>query len=245
MISSEKTYTLRVNDYDMYDRLRPSAILDIFQDVAGINADKLGCGYENLKRQGLIWVLLRTKFDVLDYPELYANVVAKTWPHKPGLADFDRDYQIFDTEGKLLVKGTSKWCVCNYISRKILLKKFDMYNCKDDEFVLDPTYPEGIKKVPAMSPEEYHETYVARSEFNDLDHNGHVNNTKYADYVTNALSLPKDDKITHFEIDYVHEMSRGKEFEMRLNNDGKVVKSECWQGDVNVFKCIMGIEKNN
>ena len=38
-IKYEQTYQLRTGDFDRFAHLLPSSILDVFQDVAGVNAE--------------------------------------------------------------------------------------------------------------------------------------------------------------------------------------------------------------
>lgn len=211
MLEFKKNYVLRVSDFDCYDRLRPSAVLDLFQDVAGQHADEIGVGYNDLIKKDIIWVLLRNKFDVVKNPELYSEVTAVTWPHERGRGDFDRDYLITSKDGEVLVKGSSKWCVCNFVTRRILFGNEVQYN--DTEYVDRKVYPDGIKKIKDF-PEENCEVYEGRSQFGDLDHNGHVNNIKYADYILNALDLEKNEEIKSVEIDYIHEMQARSEFKI-------------------------------
>ena len=44
-------------DYDYKLRLKPSAILNYFQEIAGQHADHLEVGREHLLKKGLFWVL--------------------------------------------------------------------------------------------------------------------------------------------------------------------------------------------
>ena len=46
----EEQIKLRTNDFDQFDNLKPSAILDIFQDVAGTHATIIGTGYDQFEQ---------------------------------------------------------------------------------------------------------------------------------------------------------------------------------------------------
>ena len=41
----QREYTLRAGDFDKFDRIKPSAVLDLFQDVAGQHAEEIGVGF--------------------------------------------------------------------------------------------------------------------------------------------------------------------------------------------------------
>ena len=44
----EKEYTLRASDFDKYNHINPSAILDLFQEAAAQHAIETGVGYDDL-----------------------------------------------------------------------------------------------------------------------------------------------------------------------------------------------------
>ena len=51
--------------------------------------------------------------------------------------------------------------------------------------------------------------------FCDIDVNGHVNNTRYADYVLNALSPTADREIETFRMEYRREVMRNETLFLR------------------------------
>ena len=55
-------FFIHTRDLDKYDIIKPSAILEFFQDIAGIHADELGIGYETCKQKNLAWVVLYQRF---------------------------------------------------------------------------------------------------------------------------------------------------------------------------------------
>lgn len=57
--------------------------------------------------------------------------------------------------------------------------------------------------------------------FTDLDENKHLNNTKYARIILDALELSIDENIKTFEIDYVSEVKYGETLKIAYNRDGK------------------------
>ena len=90
----EKEYYLRANDFDRYNRIKPSAVLEIFQDAAGQHAIELGVGFEDMFKRSYLWVLTRIKLQILSQPKSYQRVVVKTWPLTPNRLSYRRDYFI-------------------------------------------------------------------------------------------------------------------------------------------------------
>ena len=70
----QENFRLRISDFDTFDHLTPHAVLDLFQDVAGKHADLIGVGFDKMIKDNLIWVLLRTKYEVIKNPPLYSTV---------------------------------------------------------------------------------------------------------------------------------------------------------------------------
>ena len=219
MLYYEKKISLRVSDFDRFDRLTPQAALDIFQLVATEHAEKLGIGYGAMLAKNLFWVLVRCRYDLIKNPAYCSDVIVKTWPKKEGRIDFDREYEITDEKGETLVTGTSKWCVVNAATRRISVGGEVRYG--DREFYEKTAYPDGLGKIKDF-PTDGFLSAAGRTRYSDLDHNGHVNNAKYGEYVADAIRPGKSERIVSFEIDFINEMPADAEFEIFYGKaDGK------------------------
>lgn len=212
-------FRLRTNDFDTYDHLTPSAVLDFFQDVAGSHAIEIGVGYEDMLKRDLLWVLLRTKYEVIKYPSLYSSLNVKTWPKPKGKIDFDREYEIYDENGDLIIRGISKWVVVNKSTRRISLTRDINYSCGLYDY---SNYPESISKIEDFDIDglPYKEQITT---FLDLDHNKHINNTSYAKYIINSLDLSEDDFIKTFEINHIKEVQKDTIIKNYYKKDGKII----------------------
>ena len=225
-----KNYILRSSDFDRYDNIRPSSVLDIFQDVAGQHAESFNAGYSDLKKDNILWVILRTKFEVIKEPKFYSEVEVNTFPIKPGRADFDRDY-IIQSYGETVIKGSSKWCLINSETRKIVFdKKLDLGDYEEKSI-----YENGLKKIPNFSSEDC-EVYKGKASFSLLDHNGHVNNAKYADIITDAIGRELVGGIKVFEIDYIHELLPNSDYELYYKKESGEFIIKCVSGGVDIFR---------
>ena len=213
--------------FDLNNRLSAKSILNIFQDVASVHGEELGVGYKTMLAKNLYWVLSRIKFDIVKMPEINQVVVVETWPHVKGKIDFDRDFNILSENGELLVKGTSKWCVIDTKSRK--LQRSDNVNYVG-KYCLDENYPEKFGKI-VLTAKEQKLSFVYRVRFSDLDHNGHMNNTNYANLILNAV---QNKTFTHFEINFLNECLQDDEIYISVTeDDGEYVIGKV--GDRTVF----------
>ena len=199
-----KKYSLRTSDYDVNKNLRISSILDLFQDAAGIHSDLLNIGYDDLKKQNLIWVLLRTKLVVYSMPEMHSDVIVKTWPCKPSFFGYIRDYQIADNSGNVIIEGSSLWTIIDSTLRKPVAVEAGIYNI--DSYHDEPGFDIKISKRIRNFDTDGLSPFTVYPSASDIDINGHVNNTKYANYALNSLNTLGEPDIHQFQIDYHHEI---------------------------------------
>lgn len=230
----QKEYMLRASDFDKYDRIKPSAVLDLFQDAAGQHACELKLGFGDMLARGYLWVLTRVKFKILDDLSRYSTVVVKTWPLAPNRLNYRREYCIEDLNGNRLVAGSSEWVVIDCNERKFLSVP-DLYPFNDgfyDEVMFDEKFRKVRDFEASGSP------YIVSAGFNDLDLNNHVNNVRYASYALDALNPAMDQVIETFQIDYRKEVMQGARLEIyHARQDNLIsVKGQNADGDI-MFAC--------
>ena len=237
MMQLEKCYELRAADFDRYDRIHPSSVLSLFQDVAGIHANALGIGYNALMAQKTIWVLTKVRYRMVGTPRRYETVRVRTWPLPPARVNFRREYVMETPEGEVLIQGTSEWVVVHSEKRRVL-PATDLY--PGDDYCTD-TYFEGrLAKVPLFEAEGEGREVVPG--FTQLDINGHINNTCYADFVMDALSPAADTAVTGLQIDYHRELLSGQEVRLHLQRQGGTVLCRGICGEECMFSCRVELE---
>lgn len=235
----QKEYTLRAGDFDKFDRVKPSSILDLFQDAAGQHAEEIGVGFNDMIAKKYLWVLTRVKFQIISAPKRYETVVIKTWPLEPNRLNYRREYCMEDTSGNKLVIGSSEWVVLHSEERR-LLSVPDLYSFTDgfhDEVML----PEKAKKVRDF--EISGKPYIVNAGFCELDVNDHVNNTKYANYVLDAINPAEDDIIDNFQIDYRKEVMQGAQLSIYYTKEDNIITAK-GQNDNNevMFACKIDLK---
>lgn len=196
-----KTYPITLNMLDGNHILLPSAIFDIVQDVSSRHSDIMNAGYKVAFEKGIAWILIRAKYDVIKYPDYLEDVVAETWPLKPGRVDLDRNTVIKSKDGETLIKIIEKWVLVDINTRRILPSRVlnELANFHDDQIIFD----EPFNKVCDYECDQYLSDKVVATQ---IDHNMHLNNTRYTDMMYNALI--KFDKslfkrtIKSFEIEF-------------------------------------------
>ena len=218
----EKSYPLRVSDFDRHQRILPSSVLDLFQDAAGVHADLLGVSGPQLLERNLCWMITRTRFLILKQPKLYQNITVKTWPIESRRIELDRDYEIYSEDGELLICGTTAWVVMDISDREapklVMARDFDLgLQNYLSERTLERAFGRVVfNKVVSTSPYLYTPVYT------DLDMNGHVNNAKYASFALNAAADALEDReIFDVRLDFSKEILMGES--LRIHSEAKDV----------------------
>lgn len=180
----EKTIHVDSSDADRYDRLRPSALLRYFQDMGTEHSDLLGMGRQTLVREVHgCWILTRVWFS-LERPVLSGETLQiETWNRGYAGIQVYRDFRIYSEEA-LVGQAVSAWVVADLESRKMLRPR-------DIPAVVAAPVPEHIENRTLKlirEPEEKEFSYEKNVRYSDLDINGHMNNTRYADVLLDVFT---------------------------------------------------------
>ncbi len=197
---------LRTTDFDRYRRLKPSAVLQLFQDVATHQAEKMGIGFAKMMEKGVLWAVIRTSYEVIEQPHLYEEVRVRTWPHDPSKFSFLRDYQIKNSAGELLIKGTSEWVLMGFEDRSFV-PLFDVYDGTRN-FIDERNYEKKPRKLRNFD-EAGIEPYTLVPSYSSVDLNGHVNNSVYADFLIDAIDPGEAHSVKAFQMDFRQEVLEG------------------------------------
>ena len=195
---------------DFLQRIKPSAILGLFQEIAAEHAEVLGFGDSVLRGQGMFWVLSKIYVEITERPVYMQKIKVDTWPHAPNKAIFERSFSVEDGAGKRLVSAFSRWCVLNAQGRVVPASRISckIGSFREDKSVLfeDWLVPAPEKRVPAFS------LRIANSEY---DLNYHVNNIKYADYIFNCFTVAELEaqRLASFQLHYVKQAFEGDRLE--------------------------------
>lgn len=217
-LNMSENFIVAVDEIDFLERLKPSAIMQYFQDLATAHADILGIGFKEMIDQNLIWVLTKLSFKVLKYPVVGEQIRVVTYPRSPGMAEATRDYYIYDSSNNLIIVGTSKWCVLDKGSRMIR-RCAPLFNYPQDAYKDVDALSGGCPKLAPFSEDEINSSFCRSftTEVTDLDRNVHMNNARYGDVILNTCSIEKlyDNNIVSMDINFLSELVWGNKFSCR------------------------------
>jgi len=214
----EEEYIIRMGQCDRYGKWRPSAILAAMQDTAGTHAEKLGCGRDKLLEKDLVWVLTRTEVQMSRYPASGEKVLIRTFPAPNKRWFFPRYFIFLDEAGNEIGKAGTLWVFLDVNTRK-MAPPGDMAALLPDNSDLE--LPLGMPPaIPQVEGEE--KVTVRMPVYTDIDVNGHVNNTRYADWACDALGIDTMEKyeLKSILVNYAQEILPGQGMELHSAVDG-------------------------
>ena len=218
-----KEFQIKYCDADFKDEMKTSVALSLMEEVACSSADELGFGYAFVKPKGYAFMVTNICMEFYRPVLLGDTVTLKTWPTPPSYVVFGREYQMLSKSGELLVNASSRWCLVDIKTGKLLQSK--VIDNQDYSTYNTSKALENVKwKIPAFQTEDAELKFTLTIANSEYDHNMHVNNTRYADYCFNCFSIEelKNRKLKKFSISYVKQCHEGDvlKFYRKIEEDG-------------------------
>lgn len=187
--------------------MRLSALLCLCQNVSWEHLERLGVGYSRLRRDGLVFLILSNQAEIRRMPRYGETVTICTFPCGSSGVTFYRGFEITDAEGTLLVSLTQSSACVDPESHSLLRPKvFYAYGVFQEEKT------PAERKISRIKAGEMPPVGERTVRYSDLDCNGHMNNTVYADVTEDFLPGGREGKTyTRVQIDYVSEARFGEE----------------------------------
>ncbi|HWP50976.1 MAG TPA: acyl-ACP thioesterase domain-containing protein [Clostridia bacterium] len=183
--SYSRAHVIPIYDCDLFCRLRPSAMLQYIQSVAGEHLDALGLTYHRLYDEGFVFVVAGTALKVHRAPAVGEHIVISTAPFTGRGANMLRETVLHDTSGALLAECQTNWALIDSRTSRLLRASGFPYTLPMLEGEWTPFFdPTRIRIHPHDGLGDSVERIVRIS---DLDQNLHMNNTVYADILTDCF----------------------------------------------------------
>ncbi len=179
----EMPLTVRYGEVGANGFVTLSSLGNWLQEAAGLSADELGFGAGALFPYGLTWILMRMILHIERLPSMQEPLVIATWPSKFSHFGY-RGYRIYDSERRCIVHGGSAWSVMDLATRTLaplpeqLTAHYPEAPSACDDF--------SCRAIPKLRGGQAC-TGLIRVRRDDLDINGHVNNTKYLAWIMEKL----------------------------------------------------------
>lgn len=193
--------------------LKPTAFMDMAQEMAYQAAGAMHFGYDELISQGMAWVLARMHFRFVDPPRWNDRVSIQTWHRGPAGPFFIRDFKLTSGE-RALVECTSSWVVMDVSTRR-MARPEDILPTEGtvchDAAIQAPSskvmMPRGVESFPAG---------VHKVAYSDIDLIGHTNNARYLAWAMDCLDYPTGGiTVRDVEITFHHEARANESVTLR------------------------------
>lgn len=206
-------YRVTVADADFTQKLKLSSAFNYFQEIAGLHSQNLGIGFDDIKKEhNAAWVLVKMRVDIDRYPMWDEEITLETWPQNPRKYEFDRDYLIKDKDGNIIIKAVSVWVIIDIDSREI--KKAETIAVDYPEFITERAIDCKLGRLrPTGDLVMVYKKHIGCS---DIDMNGHINNSKYVDFIMDCFSMEdlKKYKARSIQVCYLNEAFAGDTIEL-------------------------------
>ena len=209
---------LRTYNCDFNGQWKPSAIMETMQEIAGMHSELIGVGRNALMQKNLVWILTRVEVDMDRYPRIGETVEVETYPMPVRRWFFPRYFIFRDASGAEVGRAGSLWALMDVTSRKMAPPAGIISLLPDNSDLLAPLgLPGPVTEVSGTL-----QVCTHMPEYTDLDVNMHVNNTKYMDWLCNALGikLMREKCLQSFRLNFDMEVRPGQELRMELRQLG-------------------------
>ena len=191
------------NDVDDHYDLKISTIFKYLQQAATNHSEILGVGKKDTVDKGMFWVITRMRVVIYKMPKMLDTLTVTTHPGETMLFIFPRLYEIYDQHGDLCIAGSATWVLLDSLTHKVKMKPFE------DGFKIPGEVKENDIALPdKVTFESIDKIDERRVRYSDIDLNGHLNNTKYIEYIidTHDINFYKTKRVQEITINYEREI---------------------------------------
>lgn len=181
---------------DENSRMSIPAMLDMFQDMAGIHAESVGIGALALEERGLFWVVSKMRLVVNSRPYVQEVLESTTWIQPAERVSCERDWEI-KRGGKQLAYVRSLWAAI----RRDNFRPGHMNDFYPDaDFTMDLPDEVPFARIGRMfeGVGTFGE-YTIRSV--DIDRGGHMNNVNYVRALLGCFTCAQLEEMDIKELD--------------------------------------------
>ena len=207
----QQNFTITDNCVDCFGRLKPSMILYYVQEVAGRHFDRISMDYDALAQKGMIWAIIRQKVQITRIPRRGETIRVETWPMPTTRVAYPRSVVAYDAEGNEVFRSISIWVLMDIRSRSMILPGKSGVSVVGTLRGNELTAPNAL---PAKNLLNHRNRPVC---FTDLDRNGHMNNTKYMDWIDDLIpsAFHQEHDLKELTVCYLSEAREGQELSMQ------------------------------
>ena len=172
------------------NRLRLSALLQLQQEIGERQMDEHGMSFKTLRDRGIAFLVTRLCSHITRLPEMGERVIFNTWHRDIKGVQFFRCYSMTDAQGNPLIDSVTAFALVDTENHRLLRPDaLGEFGWPDQPDCVNNCPDPGREVPPALI-----EVAAFKPRWSELDPNGHVNNTRYADYLCDNIPSGMDRK---------------------------------------------------
>ena len=184
-------------------QVRPGDLAREMEKITEEHLGILGMSRDSLKAEGKIWVIAWTQIHIARLPKLGEQVILRIWPGKMKAMMQVRKYAFYTADGEPLACAASIFVMMDANTRSFAAPSEILKYLPVVEVPGEPELPPMRMNFPAELGQTLSRTVAAE----EIDLNGHLNNTHYLDW---ADALTEDRVPTSIWVQYVKELLEGE-----------------------------------
>ena len=203
-------YEIRDNMVDCFGNLKPAQILFIAQDMGTKHCKELSLSYEALAGRGLFWAVTRHRVQISRMPRSGETIRVETWAMPTTRVAYPRSVVAYDEEGKECFRAITLWVLMTLDTRVMIQPG------KTDIQVAGTLRGLELSSPKGLVPRDMVNSSFRRVAYSDIDRNGHMNNTRYMEWVEDLFPsrFHREHKLKEFTVCYLAECREGQTLDM-------------------------------
>lgn len=230
-------YTITPIHADCFGRCKPSSLLRFAQEVAEEHCLRLGADWHSMAAKNYFWAVIRQKMEITRLPNTGETITLKTWPMPTTRVAYPRATEGYDAQGNTLFRIISIWVIMDMTTRAMVLPG------KSGVVVEGITTGTELKAPGGLPAAAIAHSSSRTVNFSDLDINGHMNNTRYLDWLCDLLpaAYHREHTMKSVTICYMSEAREGENLQLGWTDgdcfqlDGSLPGADVHAGHTRIF----------
>lgn len=206
------------HDVNPNNDIKPTQLIQYMQETADHQMRDRKPSYYELLDEGIGMVVVRMAVDIIRPIRMYDKICVRTWKCPDDGLLLYRSFDIRNEEGDLLAKAHSHWALVDANEGKLMKSRdVDFSQYEEDEPVHTDT-PIKLKKIKGLNWKFAGSHKVT---FDQIDINGHMNNTYYYNMLYSLIPSAGDYRIRGMGIRFMTEGVLDKDINVYIAEESK------------------------
>ena len=184
---------------DEHWRLKPEALIDLFQNCSTFQTEDLGMGTAFVEEHQAGWILASWDIHIKRLPMHGEEVTASTWPYGFDRLFGYRNYRLDSVDGELLTYADAVYFYFDLTKGRPIRIPVEVQEKFAGSFEEKLPYEFAPRKI--LLPETFTDQQPFTVRKGDIDTNHHVNNAVYLRYAADLI--PPSASIRELRVEYI------------------------------------------